>query len=70
MSLYKLKKKKNEIQAEGRQLTTRYVKRQEKIIEISKKIEQLEEKTRQKEQEEKEKKTKIKEVPAEDNKMK
>lgn len=49
LDLYKLKQKKNEIIAEGRLLTTRYVKRQEKIIELTKKIEEIEEKTRQKE---------------------
>jgi len=38
MDLYKLKKKKNDLIAEGRQLTARYVQKQEKIIQLNKKI--------------------------------
>ena len=38
MDLFKLKKKKNELVVEGRQLTARYVKRQEKIVELTKKL--------------------------------
>ena len=38
MDLFKLKKKKNELVAEGRQLTARYVKRQEQILKLTKKL--------------------------------
>lgn len=49
LDLFKLKKKKNELIAEGRQLTARYVKRQEKIIELTKKLGELDENIRKKE---------------------
>ena len=51
MDLFKLKKKKNDLIVEGRQLTARYVKRQEKIVELTKKIDEIDEKTRKREQE-------------------
>ena len=38
MEMFKLKKIKNDLVLEGRQLTTKYVKREEMIIALSKKI--------------------------------
>lgn len=43
MDMFKLKKKKNDLIAEGRQLTARYVKRQEKILQMTKQLEELDE---------------------------
>lgn len=51
MDLFKLKKKKNELVAEGRQLTARYVKRQEQILKLNKKLEELEEQISKRRQE-------------------
>ena len=45
---------------EGRQLTARYVKRQEKIVDLTKKIEEIDERTRKREQEEQDKKVNYK----------
>ena len=48
MEMFKLKKMKNDLVLEGRQLTTKYVKREEMIISLSKKITEAEELVRKK----------------------
>ena len=55
---------------EGRQLTARYVKRQEKIVDLTKKIEEIDERTRKREQEEQDKKVNYKAYKKENVKMK
>jgi hypothetical protein len=41
LDLFRLKKKKNESLAEGRQLTASYVKKQEKIVALTRRLEEI-----------------------------